>query len=336
MLLKNIICHQLIADPASGKAQLQTANAELTLPNDTAHSVVDSTRKSHSRDTGLVAAAFVDGWFPQTLKQLIEEDISFAVFSEQALDRLSTQLADEPIELFGHLLLTRYSDQNSDFLMLAVLGNVDGHAIENGEIKATKHLDLKKLVFSVRVNITGWLGQKETCINFLKGAGRNAIADYLKEFLCIDDQQLVEPKKNTQQLVSAIKDYCVQNVTEDEEHSEIFQRTSTEFYERLDNEEDVLLHDIAELVVPQAAQQFVDFVANENYDIQAEFTPARSPIRALTKFTGRNKAISISFDQRALQNNEVIFERDSGRLIINKPPTSLVSALNKARHENKE
>ena len=331
MNLKNIIFHGLVTKQHDAEVSVIERKEELTLPSDNATELVAEARKSYNKDSGISYAEFGNGWFPDYLNKLIDEEISFLEFSVKGLGDLKERMKRKPLTTGGHLFFIRYEESESDFIMALLLKDTSGFIVQDLTISESHILNLDKLHFGARINISKWKdeGNDETYISFLKGSNRQDITEYFRDFLSINDATFNDSSRNTLQLVQAIKEYCHKNCESEEEVADIKSRLKGELERRVEERQAITLEAVSALVDPENASSFTEFVNDSNYEIQPEFRPDKAKLRKLSRYSGRTSDISISFGSDALEDGIVSFD-DSGsepKLIVKKIPPKLLDEL---------
>jgi|GEM_PF-997422 len=342
MQLDHIIFHALEKQQHSSSVAIHQRDSELPLPDTSAEELTLKAHQSYQKDRGLAYARFGHGWFPDRLEELDNGAISFYDFSEFGLLNLQQRLQEEVLSTGGHLFFIYFTEGEAPYLMCLLLKDMDGYVIDDMEITESHILNLDKLHFAALVDIAKWRDGNHvgSYISFLKGAGRQDITAYFKRFLCIDDTTFNDPKKNTQALVEAIKDYCHQHYHNDSEIYSARSRVDEEIRRLVENEQPVTLEGIAPFVDPDNADRFQDFLVASDYEIQPEFEVDKRRLRGLTVFSGRSSDIKISFESDAIESGKVDFQdSDDGsdqppRLVINEIPAGLLQELRRAQAEN--
>lgn len=307
MLLNNIIFHELITQRYSSSVEVEARDDVLPLPNEMAARIVTQARQSYNRDSGIAYADFGHGWFPDCLKQLITNEIDFLSFSGSGLSDLKARFVKKPLTTGGYLFFIQYEEDNIRYMMTLLLNDIDGFVIDDLDISEGHILNLEKLQFAARVNIDKWLNNGTGYISFLKGSKRKEISDYFKEFLCVNEESFNDPKRNTDHLVAAVKEYCNRSFTNDSDKLEVRNRVSDEIKRKIEKEENITVALISALVSPEEPESFTSFVNASPYDIQAEFRADLNAVKKLTRYSGRTKDINISFEAEAMEEGRVEF-----------------------------
>ncbi|MFQ3248107.1 MAG: nucleoid-associated protein [Arenicella sp.] len=329
MDLKNIIFHGLVTEQHVAEVSVIERNEELLLPNENAAELVSEARQSYNKDSGISYAEFGNGWFPDYLNQLIDEKISFKDFSVQGLTDLKERMERKPLTTGGHLFFIRYEEGESDFIMTLLLKDTSGFIVQDLTISESHILNLDKLHFGARINISKWKNNEGTYISFLKGSNRQDITEYFRDFLSINEATFNDPGRNTLELVQAIKEYCHTNCESEEEVADIKSRLKSELERRVEDRQTITMEAISALVDPDNASSFTEFVNDSDFEIQPEFRPDKTKLRKLSRYSGRTSEISISFGSDALEDGVVSFD-DSGnepKLIVSKIPPKLLEEL---------
>ena len=131
MDLKNIIFHGLVTEQHEADVTVIERNEELLLPNENATELVVEARQSYNKDSGISYAEFGNGWFPDYLNQLIDEEITFKDFSVQGLNDLKERMKRKPLTTGGHLFFIRYEEGECDFIMTLLLKDTSGFIVQD-------------------------------------------------------------------------------------------------------------------------------------------------------------------------------------------------------------
>jgi len=334
MELRNIIFHELRTEKYSSQVDVVPRDSELPLPEPNAAKLVDEALQSYGADSSLAYAKFSHGWLPDRLRQFIDNGITFEQFSIHALNDLRTKLALKPFSTGGNLFIIYFDIEGVRYLMILLLKDIEGLIINGDLIEESHILNLDKLHFAALIEIENWFDDDGAYISFLKGAKRAEVTSYFKSFLCIDEDSFSDPNKNTKSLVQAIKDYCKSNVENEAERFSIRNRIDEEIRRRIDNNEDITIEAVGALINPDDNQGFIDFVNDSKYVIQPNFVASKAYLRGLTRFSGRNEEISISFEQSAIESGKIEFVQglegvEEPSLIIREIPASLLREINK-------
>ena len=302
MELQNIIFHALNTQQHSSEVLIHERSEELPLPNEKATRLVQEAKKSYSKDSSIAYARFDHGWFPDKLTELIRAEITFIQFSSCGLNNLQKQLEEEPLTTGGHLFFIKYSEGNEPFILALLLKDIEGFVVNKMELSESHILNLDKLHFGARVNIKNWIADNGNYITFLKGSNRVNVTSYFKKFLCIDDSSFNEPRDNTRKLTSAVKDYCNEFHSDNETRKfQIRERVANELYTKNENNEAVTLAAVSALISPENTNHFVEYINEMQYEIQPDFKVDKTSIRQLTRYQGKTKNISISFEHDAIE-----------------------------------
>lgn len=308
MILKNIIFHALITRQHQSTVEVYPRDKVLELPNEMADRLVSHAKQSYNKDSGVAYADFGHGWFPDYLRKLIDNEVDFITLSTAGLSDLRNQLSRQTLTTGGHLFFIEYEEDNTLYMMALLLKDIDGFVIDNLDLAEGHILNLDKLHFGAKINISKWVGEGQGYISFLKGGNRKDVTEYFKRFLCIDEESFNDPKTNTRHLVAAIKEYCNKYCEEESERFSIRNRVSEDINHRISNNEVITIASISSLVDPNDPDRFSTFINESEYEIQALFKADSTTMKRLTRFSGKTKEINISFEMDALEKGMIKFE----------------------------
>lgn len=333
MQLNNIIFHALKTNQYESEVEVIERDCEFSLSDPLATRLVTEARKGYNKDSGIAYATFGHGWLPDRLTQLLNSEINFLELSQYGVNDLKAKLQREPLTTGGHLFFIRYTEEPEEFLMTLLLKDIEGLIVkEDLSITESHILNLDKLHFAARININKWLNGDSGYISFLKGSRRQGITEYFKEFLCIDESSFNDPKKNTEALVSAIKDYCSKKFPE-EKQLEVRSRVAKEIQQKINDDDYITIGAIAALIDPDNSEEFINFLNESDYQVQPVFKADKTKLKKLTRFTGKiGNILTISFESEAFDKNMIEFQdqdenNDMPKLIIKDIPENLLKEL---------
>lgn len=334
MLLNNLIFHELETTQHSTQVDVNSFE-EYQLPSANADRLVNEALESFSSESTIAYAQFGHGWFPDRLRQFLDGNIGFEEFSDYAVQDMRSRLEREPLTTGGYLFLIYYTDGNSNYILTLLLKDIEGLIINNGDIEESHILDLDKLHFAALVNIDSWENPQDDlgCISFLKGRSRSEVTAYFKDYLCIDDDTFNDPVVNTKSLVQVIMEYCKDAFDDEEIRFSARNRVYTAILQKINQNEEITLEEVANLVNPTDNQSFIDYINQSDYAVQPEFMANKTALRKLTRYSGRNSEISISFENSALESGRIQYlpanqeDGQPAKLIIHDIPQNLLQDL---------
>lgn len=334
-LLRGFIFHKIETEQHQKEVFLDPRKTEVQLPDDKANSLVKSILSSYQGEGNMAyAKTLEDSWFDSKSRKYYSQDISFYDYSIEALKSLKTEMEKEPASTGGFLTIIDYLLEDEPNLMVILIKNAKGIGINDDmELEEIDTLDIDKLHFAANINVNRWLKIKDieaAHVSFLKGKNRrDTVVGYFKTFLGINEDDYIDPTKHTQQLVSAIKNYC--ESYKNEEEALISRRAIQEWADkRAEDEQPITLIEIANLIEPGDPQNFINYITETKLEIPAEFTPVRKHLKQLIRYRvqGPDKEYTLSFEQSALEN-KTIYQNAQGHLVITKVPDAILQNIPK-------
>ena len=192
-----------------------------------------------------------------------------------------------------------------------------------------ERLDLDRLHMAARINLKNWSqGQSEKYISFRIGRLARELTDYFSNF--IGCEEATKSKIDTLNLVEVTKVYC-------EKHSfdEVKTQNVKEFvYERcvdwLSEDQPILIDTLSELLdgvfKPEESDLFLEIAQEEPFFLNNSLPIEKTALRSLTRYSGKTKKMSISFDSDLI-NKTVFFNEKTGQLTIKDVPEGLKEQL---------
>ena len=90
--------------------------------------------------------------------------------------------------------------------------------------------------------------------------------------------------------------------------------------------EEIVLNEISQVMPTLNEIEFAQFTQNEDYGLEENIPPMRSTLKALTKYSGSGKGITISFNAELL-GERLIWDELNDSLIIKGLPANLRDQL---------
>ena len=256
----------------------------------------------------------------------------FVDFSVAATKYFKKELEESHVGKGGYLLFNHYTHKGSHFLSVILLRKISGLSISDKlTLDEVERLDLDKLHMAARINLTSWLSEKSSkYISFRIGRSAKEVTDYFSNF--IGCEEATQARLDTKNLVEVTKLYCSENAFDDVKSESI-----KEFvYERcigwLDDEKPILLDNLSELLdsvySPEETGKFLEIAQEDPYFLSNNLPVERSALRELTRYSGKTKKLSISFDSD-LVGVSIFFDEATGYLKITEVPNTLKIQLSK-------
>lgn len=321
MKIHNVIIHKLISEQHKKEVVIFPRNTEIALPNANAATLLNSINISYVKDTDIAYAGFDETkWFPKQFAQLINDEIDFYNFTVSGLGKLKEIMELVPPATGGYLVFYYYADDQSDYLMVILLKDKTGIIIDDKlDIVPIQNLDLDKLHFAAKINITRFISKdernKRNHISFLKGKNRTYVVDYFKNFLGIDEKKYFDPHRSNLDFVNLIKDFAD---TKDSinQRNDIIDKAHNYAKTQIEINEPISLSYLANLTSPENPEEFLTFMRNKKLELPGEFSGEAKVLNKLVRYHSRTKNYSITFYKQAV---------DEGIITLNKQDQLVIS-----------
>ncbi|MCQ9122367.1 nucleoid-associated protein YejK [Rodentibacter pneumotropicus] len=272
--------------------------------------------------------------FAQHLNRLLEQEIEFLSFSQYSTKLLANELNKYNFADSGTLILCQYNFLATDYLFIALLDSRHSMLVdEHLDIRRTEYLDITQFDIAARVNLTDLQvnANSNRYLTFIKGRVGRKISDFFMDFLGAEEG--LNPQVQNQCLLQAVSDYCDQGDLNKEQTQAIKKQVFDYCKGQLATGEEIELAELSANIPTLSEQPFVSFVENQDYGLEESIPPVRSTLKALTKFSGSGKGITLSFDADLL-NTRIHWDSINDELLIKGLPPNLKDQLQKALKSN--
>jgi nucleoid-associated protein len=355
MIIKELIVHLINKQADSGPSSLSLSDKTIATSS-TLEMFLDEINKVYNSKASKVFGSFVNDLekndsgsdeptgMQSLLKSYLESHLnetdsssgnskkknSFVDYSHQAMELLKHFIDQASKATGGYILFVHYTLFGSDFMMLVMLNNVPGISVNKQlEIDPVDYLDISKFHLAARIDLTQWLEEPDSgrYISMIRAKESHKLSEYFRKF--IGSNEIFDSKKETADLLSAVNQFC-ENEIDDEEQKLQFKQKSAEYcIEQADNGQNVVIKDFSTHVAEGAVDDFMNYVNSEQFDLSKEISPNKSVIRRFNKLSGRNSLLSITINEEAI-GHSVIFDVEKETLTITElPPTLKAQLLNR-------
>lgn len=224
----------------------------------------------------------------------------------------------------GHVFFAHFRREGSDYLLVTIITDKLSAALtKNLGMTDVEHLDLDGFRFAGRINLTGWAKGEDRYLSFLKGKG--AVSDYFRDFLGCDSAVL--ERKDTQNLVGALKDFVVAEKMEETEATAFLKRAMDILSLANKAKEPVEFETLANELTPKEPAKLAAYLAHTDRKLNEGFVPNASALKALVRLTGKTKMWLVEFDREAIDKNIVRFNKENNSLTLFDVPPQLVEQM---------
>ncbi len=263
----------------------------------------------------------------ELLSSYLEEQINFVEYTHQSMNLLKHYIDQASKATGGYMVFVNYKLFGSDFMMIVMLNNVSGVAIDSDlGINNINYLDISKLHLAARIDLSLWQDepQSERYISMIRGKESNKLSDYFRHFIGSDET--INSKHETNELLTAVSQYCEDKIQDDEQKSQFKQKSAEYCLEQAEKGQNVVIKDFSGYVADSAVDDFMNYIKSEQYELDNEISPNKTVIRRFNKISGRNQQVSITINEEAL-GDTVIYDAEKETLTLSDLPASLKSQL---------
>lgn len=329
-MIENFIIHRVLKKAGAVEATITTRDTVLDISGEVELLVKDILTLYNSKSArayGIFNPDHENYPFSTYVSSYLSDAAKFVKFTHVSMSRLHNKIKDASLATGGYIAFIHYKTDVKNYIMVVMLNDKSGTAINAAtlEINKTIHLDLSKLHFAARLNVTDWQsGDTTKYLSFIKGRGTEGISKYFREFVGCDE--FTDSKRLTERLVQAVKDFGTTKNLTDEATQQLKKRCFNYCEEKRKGNETVLLEDLANHVWETVPEEFLSFVNDEKYGLSSGFEPNRECLRRLYRYSGKEKGLTISFDAELL-GQRVHYNKGEQTLTIKGVPKDLKQEL---------
>ncbi|MBF0583078.1 MAG: nucleoid-associated protein [Magnetococcales bacterium] len=313
MDLKNAIVHRIKRDDGQPSTidyrdrELQNDSVPLKRLISEIRGIYEKTGKSR----GVFQSDLHSYPFQNMVRQFLEKVVSFVEFTKGAVGHLKTLIDRENFAKGGYILFVLYQEEPNLFLMVAMLNDVTGTAIdeENLDVKDVLHLETRHLHLAARLNISFWRsGQDKQYLSFVNGRGAGEISKYFLNFLGCEDYST--SREQTKRFFEAVNGFCEIRQFDQQTVEEIKRKLFDHCEEKRKKKESVSLESLSFLVDEKESSEFLIYANSDDVGVNSFFDPDRAMLQKFQFFKLEKKGVRITFDKNLL-GKEVILEEKS-------------------------
>ncbi|MCK5647469.1 MAG: nucleoid-associated protein [Gammaproteobacteria bacterium] len=348
MIIRDIVVHLIEKQADSGPSALSLSQASITasptleyfleelnkVPNSKPSKVFGSflelQKKQLDSDSDEDANEMNDESFTSSkylLSRYLEQQINFIDYTQQSMNLLKHYIDQASKATGGYIVFVHYTLFGSDFMLIVMLNNVAGIAVDSElGINNIDYLDISKLHLAARIDLSLWQEDPESgrYISMIRGKESNKLSDYFRLFIGSDET--INSRQETSELLTAVSQYCEENIQDDEQKSQFKQKSADYCLEQADKGQNVVLKDFSGYVADSAVDDFMNYIKSEQYELNNEISPNKTVIRRFNKISGRNQQVSITINEEAL-GDTVIYDAEKDTLTFSDLPASLKTQL---------
>lgn len=333
MPIRHAVMHFIDKKPDGSPAVLHLASD--SLPDSGAvesllHDVNDTYNAKTGKGWGFFQPASGAYPFSRWLAQAMTDEMRFIDFTRIATEHLTKLMEESNLSVGGHVLFALYTQGMTDYLVIAILQQIETVAVAHDLTVATsRQLDSRTLHFAARINLSEWKNNlaSRQYVSFIKPRGGRKSTAYFRDF--IGAQEGVDAPGETRTLLKAFADFVKAEDLAADDATEKSQDLVDYAKAKGKLGEPITLDKVSELLNEDSPATFADFIRAGNYGLSESFAADERTLNQYRRYTGRAEGMSISFEAHLL-GKRVEFDQDSASLTIKNLPTQLVDQLKRS------
>ena len=330
MPIRHAIVHQLDKKPDGSPAVLHARDRELAA-SDALENLLATLNDNYNAKQGKAWGFFhsESGAYPFSgwLKQYLDEQQDFTAFSRTSVEHLQRLIEESNLSTGGHVLFTHYQQGMTEYLLIAVLQQVETVALDSElNVVVSRYLDASNFSCAARFNLSEWRNNPNSkqYISFVKGKTGRKSSDYFRDF--IGCQEGVDGPGETRTLLKAFTEYVEKEDLPEESAREKTHMLLDYAASQTKMGQPLSLQELSEVLDEDRPQAFYDHIRNSDYGLSPEIPADKRVLNQFRRFTGRAEGLSISFEAHLLGSN-ITYNADTGALTIKNLPTQLTDQL---------
>ncbi len=333
MPIRHAVMHFIDKKPDGSPAVLHLASSELP-ESGAIDNLLFEVNGTYNAKTGKCWGFFhpVSGAYPFSgwLAKAMIDEVSFIDFTRTSAEHLTKLMEESNLSVGGHVMFALYTQGMTDYLMIAILQQVETVAVANDLTVATsRQLDARTLHFAARINLSEWKNNPASrqYVSFIKPKGGRKSTAYFRDF--IGAQEGVDAPGETRTLLKAFTDFVKTEDLPSETASEKSQNLVAYAQAQAKLGEPISLDELSEILDEDRPKTFADFIRTGDYGLSEAFAADKRTLNQYRRYTGRAEGMSISFEAHLL-GKRVEFDQASASLTIKNLPTQLVDQLKRS------
>ena len=328
--IENVVLHKLIRK-SDTEIELQLRDSLLNNEQAVTNLIEDINRvyNNKSKAYGLFNS---ESLFEQSLKELRLGNQDFLNFSQESTKQLRNELTKYPFAEGGTVIFCYYRYLAVEYLIIAVLNSCLSMLVnEQLNISETQYLDIDHADIIARIDITEWetAPDSKRYLTFLKGRVGRKVSDFFMDYLGASEG--LDAKAQNKTLVKAVDDYCQEMQFDNKNNAR--ENVYNYCQAQLQAGEEIELKNLANELPTTDENNFMEFVKNNEYDLEDTFPVDRSALRQLKKFSGSGGGLTLSFDSDLL-GERIKWDPQTDSLVIKGVPPNLRDQLQRNSGSN--
>ena len=319
----DFIIHEMLKD-ANGPVRPRLRASVIETTEREANFLKEVTQLFRKHQSGRVYGQFEADTTSYPLSGLLQMECldanDFYTFSTRSAGHFESIIKDIPAATGGYFFAARFMQDTDDLLLIFLLNQNTGHAVNQKTLTLEPVLNLKteQLDLAARINITEWQAGRAEPVSLIRG--RKDVSAYFKKFI-----GLFEPRTNTE-ATKKLKEFTEAWMAENDFAAAKKQGVIDKMlsYAKERGGQPVELGVVAAIVDPERHQEFFD-KANES-GLGAEFHIDQRSLKGWSRITYTDADIRLVLAKRQL-NSRFVYNAQKRTLLIKNitlPPEDLL------------
>ncbi|MBJ7537598.1 nucleoid-associated protein [Marinomonas transparens] len=270
--------------------------------------------------------------FPALLHKHFKDDAfaDFAAFSKDCAAEYLRYMEQVDEVQGGLLWFNHYELHDTHFLYIVMLKRKQGIGLgADLSLSQVEQIEMEKLHMALRINLTAWQAEDEgRYIAFRFGRAPKFESEYFTQFIGCDEPKIAA--KETRKLVDLTSAFCQSERLPSKQANEFKKVISDHCKEKAEEREPLEMKALASEVESrfsvEQANKFLEIADSDSFQMEKEIFVEKAALKKLTRLSGSSRALTLSFDSDLL-GESVVFDADSGTLVIKDLPKSLLKQL---------
>lgn len=339
MSISNLIVHEIQKNSSSDKTLL-IARPEEMIVDDQALALSQKINDLFNR-SGMNTGRFSNpegsdegSKLPGLIKQHFTDSgfSDFVAFSKACSAEYIRHLESVEDVEGGLLWFHHYQVQDTNFLLIVLLKRKEGVVLNADlSLEQINQIEMDKLHMAMRINLSAWKAQDEArYIAFRFGRAPSHESDYFTAFIGCNEPAAAATE--TRKLVDLTSAFCQEMNVSQKAAVELKRVVADRCLEKVEEKEPIALKQIADEIESQfsaeQAKKFLDLASSESFNLEKEIFVEKAALKKLTRYSGSNKTITLSFDSDLL-GESISFNEATQSLTFKDLPKSLLKQLQK-------
>lgn len=254
--------------------------------------------------------------------------VNFTKCTHAIVDILVKMMNSQSWSTGGYILFAHYKLSSNEHFAISMINDIDGVAIDDKTltVRLTKHIELGRLHQAVRVDLADMATDSKEYLSFIRSNPSDNVAQYF--FSAMGCSEHKDEVAITSRVINSITTYLKEIKAFGDNRIALRSRAYDYLKMQRENREEATMLGLSSaLHVENAPIAFLDFLKKRRYKIPESFHVDRS-IRKMRHYRGSGENYVLSFEEEALTNREIQYNKTSKTLTICKIPDRLLKRLN--------